>query len=128
MRKILFGSYNIHNGKNGILKFALRKMTQANMDLGVFQKMKVVGMIYMWESEGDWFIAADFRIPHHSGVAAFYGEEYNLSLKALRLHGLSVVSFQMASEGLLWNLMGCYIDLDDTSTIESIVAAIIHNP
>ena len=34
---IRFGSYNIHNVRNMVLELALRDMSQANMDLGIFQ-------------------------------------------------------------------------------------------
>ena len=34
---IRFGTYNIRNGRNGGLESALRGMSQANIDLGIFQ-------------------------------------------------------------------------------------------
>ena len=37
---IRFGTYNIRNGRNGVLESALRGMSQANMDLGIFQETK----------------------------------------------------------------------------------------
>ena len=37
---IRFGTYNIRNGRNGGLESALRGMSQANMDLGIFQETK----------------------------------------------------------------------------------------
>ena len=37
---IRFGTYNIRNGRNGGLELALRGMSQANMDLGIFQEKK----------------------------------------------------------------------------------------
>ena len=36
--KIIFGSYNIRNGRNGGLKYALIRMAQANMDLGISKR------------------------------------------------------------------------------------------
>ena len=44
--------YNIWNGHNGGLKYALRGMAQANIDLGVFKETKLNGGIYAWESAG----------------------------------------------------------------------------
>ena len=35
---ISFGTYNIHNGRNGGLESALRGLYQANMDLVIFRK------------------------------------------------------------------------------------------
>ena len=33
---IIFGAYNIRNRRNGGLESAIRGMSQANMDLGIF--------------------------------------------------------------------------------------------
>ena len=38
---IRFGTYNIQNSWNGGVEPALRGMSQANMDLGVFQETKL---------------------------------------------------------------------------------------
>ena len=43
---IRFGTYNIHNSKNRWLELALRVMSQANMDLGIFQETKVADGVY----------------------------------------------------------------------------------
>ena len=43
---IRFGTYNIRNGHNRVLAFALRGMSHANMDLGIFQETKVTDGIY----------------------------------------------------------------------------------
>ena len=40
------GTYNIYNGRNGGLELVLRGMSQANMDLGIFQETKVTDRIY----------------------------------------------------------------------------------
>ena len=36
-----FGTYNIHNGRNGGLESALRGLSWDNMDLGIFQETKL---------------------------------------------------------------------------------------
>ena len=41
-----FGTYNIRNGRNGVLESALRGLSQANMDLGISQETKVADGIY----------------------------------------------------------------------------------
>ena len=46
MVPIKFGTYNIPNRRNGGLEAALRGMSQANMDLGVFQETKLTDGIY----------------------------------------------------------------------------------
>ena len=40
---IRFGTYKICNGRNGGLELALREMSQAYMDLGVFKETKLIG-------------------------------------------------------------------------------------
>ena len=47
---IRFGTYKIRNGRNGGLESALRGMSQANMDLGIFQETKCTDGIYTCES------------------------------------------------------------------------------
>ena len=43
---IIFGTYNICNGRNCGLEAALRGMSQANMDLGILQETKLTDGIY----------------------------------------------------------------------------------
>ena len=43
---IRFGTYNTKNGRNRGLELALRGMSQANMDLGIFQETKCTEGIY----------------------------------------------------------------------------------
>ena len=40
---IRFRSYNIWNGRNGVLELALRRNYHANIDLGILQETKVTG-------------------------------------------------------------------------------------
>ena len=49
---IRFGTYNICNGHNGGLASALRGVSQANMDLDIFQETKVKDRIYTRRSAG----------------------------------------------------------------------------
>ena len=49
---IRFRKYNIQNGWNGRLESALHGISQANMNLGVFQETKVTKGVYMQESSG----------------------------------------------------------------------------
>ena len=94
VRTILFGSYNICNGRNGGLEYVLRGMTQANMDPGVLQETKFTRGVFTQESVGYEIIAANVPIPHHSAVTNFYHEADHFALQALRLHSPKVVRFQ----------------------------------
>ena len=56
---IRLNTYNIRNGRNGGLESALWGMSQANMDLGIFQKTKCTDGIYTCESDGYCVVATD---------------------------------------------------------------------
>ena len=58
---IRFGPYNIRNGRNGGLDLALRGMSQANMDLGIFQETKLTDGIYTRWSAGYIVVATDAK-------------------------------------------------------------------
>ena len=58
---IRFGTNNIRNVRNGGLESALRGMSQANMDLGIFQETKVTDGIYTRESA--WYIVVATDAP-----------------------------------------------------------------
>ena len=45
-------------------------------------------------------------------------------MDAIHLYGKSAVSFQLDSGGQRWYIVGCYLDRNDASTIEDVVAAI----
>ena len=51
-RLIRFGTYNIWNGQNRGLESALHGMSQANMELGVFQETNLTNPFYTCESSG----------------------------------------------------------------------------
>ena len=69
---IRFGTYNIRNGRNGGLESALRGMSQANMDLGIYQEKKATDGIYTRGSAGYIVVAIDAPIRHRGGVAVFH--------------------------------------------------------
>ena len=56
---IRFGTYNIRNGRNDGLDTALRRMSQANMDLGILQEKKLTDGIYTRGSAGYSVVATD---------------------------------------------------------------------
>ena len=71
VRPIRFRTYNIRNSWNGGLESALREMSQANMDLGVFQETKVTKWIYTWESIGYKVVASESPSAQSIGVTVF---------------------------------------------------------
>ena len=56
---IRFGTYNIRNGRNEGLDSALRGVSQANMDLGIFQETKLIYGVYTRGSSGYIVVATD---------------------------------------------------------------------
>ena len=69
---IRFGTYNIRNGRNGVLESVLRGVYQANMDLGIFQETKVADGIYTCGSARYGVVATNAPSRHRSGVAVFH--------------------------------------------------------
>ena len=69
---IVFGTYNICNGRKGGLEAVLRGISQANMDLGILQETNVTGRVYTRRSSGYSVIATDAPIRHRVSVAIFY--------------------------------------------------------
>ena len=61
---IRFVTYNIRNGRNRGLESALREMSQANMDLGIFQETKVTDGIYTCGLAGYSVVATDAPSRH----------------------------------------------------------------
>ena len=107
---------------------ALRGMYQANMDLGIFQETKLTGGVYTRGSDGYSVIATDAPIQHRGGVAVFYRPSPIYAVETIQQFGPSVVGFQLATRDRRWYIIGCYLSPDDTSTIESVVAALKERP
>ena len=69
---IRVGTYNICNKKNGGLESELRGMSQANMDLGIFQDKKLTDGVYTRGLAGYSIVTTDTPSRHHGGVAILY--------------------------------------------------------
>ena len=104
---IRFGTYNIRNGRNGGLDSALRGMSQANMDLGIFQETKCTDKIYTRESAGYRVVATDASSRHRGGVALFYRPSSLFAVEAVRQYGPNVMSFELATGAWRWCIIGC---------------------
>ena len=116
--------YNIRNGRNRVLESALHGMSQANMDLGVFQETKLTKRIYMCESSGYRVAATEAPSAHSGGIAVFYRASEHLSLEALQTYGDNVFRFHLKSGNRRWFILGCYLAPDNTLNVEDIVATI----
>ena len=125
---IRFGTYNIRNGWNGVLESALRGMSQANMDLGISQEKKCTDGIYTHESARYRVVATNTPSRHRGRVAIFYRPSTLFAMEAVRQYGPNVMSFELWTGARRWYIIGCYLAPDDTSTIESVVAALKDRP
>ena len=76
-------------------KSALRKMAQANFDLGLLQETKITDWVYTWNSTGFCVIALDTPSRRHWGVALFYKYSPRFAVEYYQQHGVNVISFQL---------------------------------
>ena len=68
---IRFGTYNIRNGGNGGLDFALRGMSQAHMGLSIFKEKKRTNGVNTRRLSRYSVVSYDAPIRHRGGVAFF---------------------------------------------------------
>ena len=94
---IRFGTYNIRNGQKGGLDMELWGMSQANMDLGILQEIKLTDGIYTRGSAGYSVIVTDAPIRHRGGVALFYPSEPHFVMEAVEKFGPYVLGLQLAT-------------------------------
>ena len=90
---IRFGTYNIRNGRNSGLESALRGMSQANMDLGIFQETKLTDGIYTRRLGGYSVVATDTPSQHRGGVAIFHWLVPHFAVEAVQQFGPNVIGF-----------------------------------
>ena len=81
---IIFGTYNIRNGRNIGLESAPRGVAQANMDLGIFQETKCTDIIHTCASSGYNVVATDALSRHRDGVAFFYRPSPHFAVEAVQ--------------------------------------------
>ena len=105
MVPIRFGTYNIRNRRNGGLESALRGMSQANMDLGIFQETKLTDGIYTNGSAGYRVVATDAPSRHRCGVAVFHRLAPHLEVEAVQQFAPNVIGFQFVTGAQRWNIV-----------------------
>ena len=110
---IRFSTYNISNGSNEGLESALQVISQANMDVGIFQETKVTDGIYTCGSDGYSIDSTDIPSRPFGGVEVFYQPAPYFAVEAVRQFGPNVVGFQLTAvggSGTLW-----YVTLPTTT-------------
>ena len=121
---IQFGTYNIRNGRNGVLESALRGVSQSNLDPGIFRYTKLTGGFYTRGSDGYSIVYMDTPIRHRGRVAVLYRPSQRYVVEAIQQFRPNIVGFQLAKGDRIWYISGCYLAPNDTSTIE-IVASVL---
>ena len=61
-------------------------------------------------------------------MALFYRPSFLFAVEAVIQYGPNVMSFELATGARRWYIIGCYLAPDDTSTIESVIAALKERP
>ena len=125
---IRFGTYKICNGRNGGLESVLRVMSQANMDLGIFQEKKLTKGVYTCSSDRYSGVATDAPIQHCGGVAVFYRLSPHYGVEAIQKSGPTVVVLHLTTREQRWYISGCYLAPENTSTLESVIAELKERP
>ena len=125
---IRFGTYIIRNGQKGGLEAALQGMSQANMDLGILQEIKLTDGVYTRRSAGYKVIATYAPSGHRGGVALFYRPTPHFVVEAVERCGPNVMVFQVATGERRWHIVGAYVAPEDEVTMETVIAAIGRKP
>ena len=125
---IRFGSYNIINGRDVGHESDLRGVSQAKLDVGVFQETKLTDRVYTRRSAGYRIVTMDAPIRHRAGVAVFCRPSPQYVLKAIQQFGPNVVVFQMDIGERRWYIIGCYLAADDAFTIERVITSLRERP
>ena len=105
-------------------------MYQANVNLGVFQDMKVTWGVGVYTRDSSRYLVAAAKAlrPHRGGVVVFYCKTWHLTLEVLCLQGLNVASFQLVTGRQRWHVVGCYIAPGDPLNIDDVIEGISRRP
>ena len=125
---IRFGSYKIRSGRNGGLESAFRGMYQSILDLGIFQETNITGGVYTCVSAGYSVVATDTPSRHRGGVAVFYRPSPRYAVEAIQKFVTNFFGFQLAMGEQQFYIIGYCLAPDDTSMIESVIAALKERP
>ena len=98
------------------------------MDLGIFQETKLTDGIYTRRLAGYIVAATDAPSRYCGEVAVFHRTAPQFAVEAVQQFGPNVVGFQLETGEGRWYILGCYLAPDNTSTIETVVAALKKHP
>ena len=111
---IRFCTYNINSERNKGLESALRGVSQANMDLGIFQETNVTDGIYTCGSAGYSIVGTDKPSRHCGRVAISPRPAPYFAVESVHQFGPNIIGFQLVMGARQWYIMGCYLAPDNT--------------
>jgi exonuclease III len=74
MDKLKICTYNIRNGGNGRMTFALKAMKTMGINLGILTETKLIDDTYTTDAHGYAVVATKAKSHHQGGVALFYNK------------------------------------------------------
>jgi hypothetical protein len=90
---IVVALWNIRNGCNGGLEFALRAMEAMDVNLGILMETKVTGRIYTRNLSGYSVVASNAPSAHQGGIAFFWWANKVYEVEDWCIRGPNVLSF-----------------------------------
>jgi hypothetical protein len=108
-------TYNIINGLNGWLTFALKTMKSMGIILGILTETKLVNDIYPTNAHRYTITATSAKNHHQGGVALFYKTETkSFTLEGTCQFGPNIIRTTLTTGLRRWTVIGIYIPLSET--------------
>ena len=86
---------------------ALRRMSQSNVDVEVFQETKLTEGIYTRLSSGYRVVVMPAPSRHPGGAAIFYRESPVFAVEVIHQFGAKVIVCQLVTGERRWYIVGC---------------------
>ena len=106
----------------------MRGISQANVDVRVFQETKLTEGIYSLFLAGYKAVAMPAPIRHQDSVKIFYWESPVFAVEAIRQFGVNVIVFRMKMGEQRWYIVGFYLALGNGTTVRDVEAAMAEKP
>ena len=123
------GTYNVRKERNGGIDSALWRMDQTNIDLGLFQGTKVTYGIHTHALARYCVFVTVLFSRRSGGVSVFYRYKTpHFQVEEMHQHRPNVLSFQVASGGKGWFIVGCFLLTEESATTERVITTIPNPP
>jgi exonuclease III len=108
-------TYNIVNGLNGRLTFALKNMKAMGISLGILTETKLVDDMYPINAHGYTIIATSAKNHHQGGVALFHKTDTSaFTLEGTRRFGPNIIRTTLSTGLRRWTVIGIYVPPSET--------------